>query len=199
MPTSLIEIRPGLSEHLREEAARIHYAAFGQKFAPILDERAATPVLAPLLDPERMLAAFCGNQLVGFAGMQYAQRPLFRWRLAPFVRAFGRPRGFFKYVVCKLFIHQHCPPDQLLLEWICVDVAWRGKGVGQQLLAALFDFARARGYRAVRLGVVDTNRDARRLYERLGFVPVETHHYPLLRRIVGFSAETIMVKNLVRN
>lgn len=61
---------------------------------------------------------------------------------------------------------------------------------------AVFDFARKRGMRAVRLDVVDTNPDARRLYERLGFAPVRTRRCPYLFRRMGFSAFTTMVEEI---
>ena len=77
-----------------------------------------------------------------------------------------------------------------------VHPAMRGKGIGTRLLEAVFDFARAKGFGSVRLQVVDTNPDARRLYERMGFVATATHRHPYLRRMMGFSAVTTMVKEL---
>jgi ribosomal protein S18 acetylase RimI-like enzyme len=72
----------------------------------------------------------------------------------------------------------------------------RGKGIGTRLLESVFDFARTEGFSSVRLDVVDTNPGARRLYERMGFVPVKTGHYPYLRRVMGFSAGTTMIREI---
>ncbi len=47
----------------------------------------------------------------------------------------------------------------------------RGEGVGEMLLSALLERARADGFQAVSLSVAPANR-ARRLYERNGFVKV---------------------------
>ena len=49
--------------------------------------------------------------------------------------------------------------DRFLIDGICVLKAQRGKGVGSQLLAALYQEAAERGYGAVRLDVVE-NADA---------------------------------------
>jgi ribosomal protein S18 acetylase RimI-like enzyme len=49
----------------------------------------------------------------------------------------------------------------------------RDRGVGTQLLGALIDPARANGLDHVSLEVLVRNADARRLYERLGFAPVD--------------------------
>jgi len=53
-----------------------------------------------------------------------------------------------------------------------VTAAWRGHGVGAQLVQAAVAHARTLpGVRAVRLGVSESAPGARRLYERAGFIP----------------------------
>jgi ribosomal protein S18 acetylase RimI-like enzyme len=49
----------------------------------------------------------------------------------------------------------------------------RGQGIGQALLAGVVEPAREAGLEHVSLEVLLRNADARRLYERLGFVPVD--------------------------
>jgi GNAT superfamily N-acetyltransferase len=45
----------------------------------------------------------------------------------------------------------------------------RGRGVGEALVAAVIDWARARNATSVHLWVTETNKHARLLYERCGF------------------------------
>ena len=52
-----------------------------------------------------------------------------------------------------------------------VDPACRRRSVGARLVAAVLERAAATGHDRVRLDVVDGNVAARRLYERMGFVP----------------------------
>jgi ribosomal protein S18 acetylase RimI-like enzyme len=54
-----------------------------------------------------------------------------------------------------------------------VTPAARGRGVGQALLAAIVEPAREAGLDHVSLEVLTRNSEARRLYNRLGFVPVD--------------------------
>jgi len=46
-----------------------------------------------------------------------------------------------------------------------------GTGVGRALMTAALDELRARGFRTVRLWVLEANHRARRFYERAGFAP----------------------------
>lgn len=57
--------------------------------------------------------------------------------------------------------------------------AFRGRGVGRELLGRLLDEARSRGDVRMRLEVIETNEPAVRLYRSAGFVA--------MRRLVGFA------------
>ncbi len=65
------------------------------------------------------------------------------------------------------------------LEALGVVSAARGSGVARLLMGRVLDEARARGSRAVRLQVHESNAPARRLYESVGFVDA--------RRLLGFT------------
>jgi GNAT superfamily N-acetyltransferase len=47
----------------------------------------------------------------------------------------------------------------------------RGRGVGEALIEAATEWAKARGYDTLYLWVTESNSPARRLYERCGFAP----------------------------
>ncbi len=61
-------------------------------------------------------------------------------------------------------------PGEFYLDSIAVAPASQGKGIGRQLIYAAEDRARAEGHARTGLLVSDENPDARRLYERLGYV-----------------------------
>jgi ribosomal protein S18 acetylase RimI-like enzyme len=56
----------------------------------------------------------------------------------------------------------------------------RGRGIGTAIMRALMDEAQAAGL-PVRLEVASENDPSFRLYQRLGFVPIET--YPFYMRL----------------
>jgi streptothricin acetyltransferase len=55
------------------------------------------------------------------------------------------------------------------LEWIVVDSAWRGKGIGKALLQEAIAWARSNNLAAIALETQTTNIHACRFYERMGF------------------------------
>jgi ribosomal protein S18 acetylase RimI-like enzyme len=97
----------------------------------------------------------------------------------------------------RIFHSQDCE-GELYLKAIMVSTSMRDRGVGTQLLTGVTDFAWAHGFNSVRLDVVDTNPDARRFYERHGFVAIKIRRcmFPFLFicRPMGFSFATTMIK-----
>ena len=61
-------------------------------------------------------------------------------------------------------------PGEAVIRMLVVDAAVRGVGVGEALVRACVDVARADGCTMVRLSSQEDMRAAHRLYERLGFV-----------------------------
>jgi streptothricin acetyltransferase len=55
------------------------------------------------------------------------------------------------------------------LQWVVVERAWRGRGVGRMLIERALDWTRTRGLRALVLETQTTNIDACRFYLRMGF------------------------------
>jgi GNAT superfamily N-acetyltransferase len=191
-----IQVQFGLPEACREDAAKILCAAFWRKLSPLMGARHIVPVLQHDMEPQMILAASVDGRLVGIAGVQWGDQHFVRFARATFVRELGVVRGSLKHLASRWAYSKEAASGELLLEALAVHPAMRGRGVGTRLILAAEDLALARGLTDVRLDVVDTNPRARRLYERLGFRPVEVHHYQLLRPIVGFGAYTTMAKAL---
>jgi len=188
MSQALISCVLGIPEQDRQEAGRILYAAFQRKLQPLLG--APEPVqriLAVGLNLDMALGAYTGERLVGLAGLHLGSRHLFGMTLRHCVTELGPLRGLYTRVAFELFGAGRCPPDQVRIVALAVDAAQRGRGVGSQLLEAVFTLAEERRLQAVRLEVVDTNVGARQLYERMGFVPVRTYRFPFIRGWLGLG------------
>lgn len=66
-------------------------------------------------------------------------------------------------------------PEESQLRWFYVDESLRGRGYGQKLMDLLLEFAGSKGYRRIILWTVSQLHEARRVYERNGFVLSEEH------------------------
>jgi ribosomal protein S18 acetylase RimI-like enzyme len=191
-----VEIRLGLPEALRRDAAELYYEAFRQKLEPLMDSAGhGIAILQAGFDPRYGIAALQEQKLVGVAGIQYGGHHFLNFKRSAFVQEFGWTRGLFKLALIQFASRPH-RRGQLLMDGIVVASSMRGQGVGTRLLVAVTDYARQNGFRSVRLDVVDTNPRARRLYERMGFVPTKTRTYPFLRDMLGFSAVTTMIRKV---
>lgn len=195
--TASFKIMPALPDALRAEAADLYIEAFWPKFSPILRHGRARAVrlFAPTLRLDRAIVAVDGDRLLGLAGFKDADGAFLDTELSDLQRAYGWLGGLWRGVAFGLF-ERKPKPDELLMDGIAVRPEARGAGVGTALLAAIEAHARAQAKTTIRLDVVDTNPQARRLYERVGFKPVRTERLGFLRPIFGFSASTEMRKSL---
>jgi ribosomal protein S18 acetylase RimI-like enzyme len=196
--TDQIEIRIGLPENRVKEAAELFYDAFQQKLYPILGNKEQGIVfLQKYIDSKNALVALCGNQVIGIAGLQHEGHNFFSPSISNLAHEFGWLRGFLKIIRMRICHSQNCD-GVLYLKAIMVSTSMRDRGVGTQLLTGVTDFAWAHGFNSVRLDVVDTNPDARRFYERHGFVATKIRNCPFpflsICRPMGFSSAITMIK-----
>jgi GNAT superfamily N-acetyltransferase len=190
-----VEIKP-LPERHRRRAAELCYEAFRTKFEPLLGPpEHGVAILERDLEPGLVIAALVEDQLVGLVGLEYSGHYFFNPRWGTFAREFGWLRGLLRLVLFLPFA-RHQREGDLTVGALAVAAPVQGQGVGTQLMEAAFDWACERGFRSMSLEVVDTNPLARRLYERLGFVPLKTQKLPSPLRRLGFSAVTVMVKEI---
>ena len=84
-------------------------------------------------------------------------------------------------IVAAVVLNEACDPAYHTIAWqfpgpwvivhrLCVTPRAQGQGVGRTLMAAVEDWARTRGYSAIRLDAFSLNPHALRMYDRLGYV-----------------------------
>ncbi|NLG51969.1 MAG: GNAT family N-acetyltransferase [Chloroflexi bacterium] len=193
---SQVEIRRGLPDEYRRQAAEILYDGFRRKYQAIFGSEAhGVAIMEKDLDPDNILIALRQGELVGLTGVEYGRGRYMRPRMATLAVEYGWLRSRLMMAASVLFFSPH-RKGELHLGPIAVKAGLRGQGIGTRLLEASFDLARREGLHAVRLEVVDTNPDARRLYERLGFRAIKVKHYPFVRNWMGLSAAITMIKEI---
>ncbi|HMS95620.1 MAG TPA: GNAT family N-acetyltransferase [Tabrizicola sp.] len=192
-----VTIFSGLHEHLRPEAARLYWEAFGGKLSRVLGPEArAHRYFERVIRADHCLAALDQTgALVGIAGFKTPLASFAGGTWADLCALYGPVGGRWRGRVLRL-LSDDTDHESFLVDGLCVARDCRGRGIGGQLLAALYREAGERGYASVRLDVVADNRRARALYERHGFLPTRTEKLGFLRHFFGFSATITMVRPL---
>ncbi len=188
-----LTIQRGFPEELRLAAAALYDVAFGAKLSiaiPAAAQRLA--VLARGIEPSFAFTAVRNDQLAGIAGFKTAAGSFTGGVTAGLLQEVLGPFGAVRALAILALFERKFTPGQLLMDGIAVAPEQRGVGVGTRLLQSLIDYARREGYGSLRLDVIDTNPAARRLYERVGFTPTATDHFPYLQWLLGFGAATQM-------
>ena len=193
---SQIEIKLGIPEELRHQAARICYDGFLSQMVSLLGSRQKVITLIEhSFNIERGLAAQTQGQLVGFVGLKYENRPFFQFERSHCIRELGLLRGLLAFLVFNISIAKPLS-DEMYIAVLVVDASMRGKGIGSLLMQSAFEIAQKNQCTAVVLDVASTNPNARRLYERLGFKLVRTIEFKYLPKWIS-SGGSIMRKELI--
>lgn len=185
----------GLPDPLRAAAARLYWQAFGAKLGRVMGPEAlALRWLQDAIMPDHAVVALSDEgALLGLAGFRSPRGSFAATDLATLARAYGRIGALWRWGALWC-LSREVDNDRFLFDGICVERGQRGQGLGSALIAAAADLAAARGYRELRLDVIDTNLRARALYERLGFRAAGVQRLGPLRHLFGFDAAVTMVR-----
>jgi len=186
-----------LAEGARVQAAALYWQAFEGKLGRLLgpDER-ALPMIRAALDPTHALGAVAADgRLVGVAGFRSAAGSFVS--LSPhLLRRFYGPLGSVWRIAALRLLGVDTDNDRFLIDGLSVAPDFRSQGIGRALLDELAIFARAEGYRAMRLDVAESNPRARALYERCGFRHVQRQRMPFAAPVFGVWSCDIMERSL---
>lgn len=188
------ELRFGLPDDLRPDAARLYWLAFGSKLGRLLgpEARALRYLEVTLRSDHAVVALDQRDRLLGIAGFKSPSGSFAGGTLRDMQGAYGVFGAAWRsWLLSRL--SRDVDNRRFLIDGICVAPSARSQGVGTALIGALCGEARRRGYPEVRLEVIDANLRARALYQRLGFRVLKTERIGLLAHVFGFRAATTMV------
>lgn len=190
-----------LSEALKESAIEVFLSGFEQKIDHLMlkprSRAQALRIYRDGADFSSGIYAVSRGRVTGMLGFHYQNQKFINLNLATLKREFGFFGGVTRKLSGSVFKDIHpLGHDEVRVQVIAVDNAFRGTGVGHRLLETLFAFGRTRGLSGVRLEVVDTNPGAKKLYEELGFADCGTLPYGPIAAKAGFSSQFRMKKHL---
>ncbi|KAA9010555.1 GNAT family N-acetyltransferase [Histidinibacterium aquaticum] len=192
-------VRRGFGPDDRPRLAELYWGAFGPKLGRVLGpERRALDFIAISASPQHALCVFDDSDaLVGVAGFQSAFGSLVAGDYQDLVAVYG-PLGAAWRALALRMLERPAARDELMVDGIFVDPAWRGRGIGTALIEALAREAVTLGRSSLRLEVAAGNDRARALYEERGFVAVSRRIRPALSLLCGLGRTTMMVRKLTR-
>lgn len=187
----------GLPDHLRADAARLYWQAFGSKLGLVMgpEPRALRFLNRAIRADQVIIAVDRHGALLGIAGFKTPNGSFASGQPQDLRAVYGRLGAYWRQALLG-WLSGGVDNDRFLLDGLCVDATVRSQGLGTALMAAISAEARTRGYTAVRLEVIASNTRAIALYERLGFAVTARQNIGLLRWVFGFSAALTMVRQL---
>jgi len=189
-------VQQGIPEDQIDVAVELYWQAFGAKLGKVMrPEVKAKRFIKRVMDADHALSAIDGQgQLLGVAGFKTHKGALVGGGMFDLWQVYGI--GSLWRAVLISFLERDVENERFLMDGIFVSPSARGQGVGTALLRALYDLGKTRGYKEIRLDVIDSNPRAKALYEREGFVAKDVHKLGLLEPIFSFKSATTMVREL---
>lgn len=180
-------IKQGLPESQKNDAIDLFLDVFREEFLPVLGERAkAKELLALTINWDNCFFAKHESELLGMLAFQADGTRFFSPSFGVIRSLYGIFGGLKRAIGLALLGHK-AKRGELYIEAIAVSEAMRGQGVGSELLATIFRFAREAGCETIALHVIDTNPRAKELYERLGFTLVKRTNIWPINNIIGWK------------
>ena len=192
-------ISPSIPDADRGAAAALYWEAFQEKLGMVMGPKAkGLKFIRRVLRPDHALCAHdTDGKLLGVAGFKTSEGALVGGDFADLQAVYGLFSATWRALLLNA-LERDTENDRFLMDGIFVTSHARGQGVGTALLRAITETAQQRGYKEVRLDVIDVNPRARALYERTGFEAIKTQHIGPLRHVFGFRSATTMIRSVTK-
>lgn len=194
---SSIRLLENLPAGLFNDSAALFLSALADKLVPVYGVGPrARHALACGFNRHMCICAVENDRLVGILGIKTEAEGFMNVRLStlqPFYCVIG---SLWRLVLLSFL--EHAPTaGEAYIDGVAVSPAYRGKGVGRGLIAALERWAIERGLSMIRLEVLNTNPRAEKLYRHLGFEAVQSHTVWPMGTLFGFRSSKVMIKSLI--
>ena len=188
MTMAEVKIVEGLDEQHVDEALRVLYDAFAEKFRiGFRDADDLRRLFRDSVDRTSCCSALVDGQFAGLLTIRTNGQEFYRLNMGALFTRFSLLRAI-RMLLNLLLLADGTKADEFVVDSLAVDPAYRGRGVGTALLQKAEERAAAMDKRTMSLGVVGENAGAIRLYERVGYRRTYTWDGYLVRLATG-SAE----------
>ena len=192
------ELHDGVKPEHVEDALRISYGAFQRKFRiGFSNSHHFVRMFKNQIDTNSCITASVNGNLAGILTILTREQEFYKLSLRTTFSLFNPIRAIRILLNLVIFSSEGRPAqDELTVDTLVVDPNHRGLGLGTALLNQAEVVATSQGKQRMTLSVIDENKGAMRLYERLGYRTVKTESGVCLRWVVGTQASHKMRKPL---
>ncbi|MCK4560516.1 MAG: GNAT family N-acetyltransferase [Calditrichia bacterium] len=192
-----IEIVQLLPNTLRNQAAKLLYESFYIKMRVLIKEKdKALRLIRAATNYESGFYVILDNKLVGITGIQNKGNKYFNVKFSDLLKEFSFFTALPKFIRFKLESISFPKDNELEIVALSVQKDMRGKNIGTSIINEIIKYAKEKEFNRLSLTVVDTNQDAKKLYERIGFSITKIVKYGFITRSAGFEAVIHMYKNI---
>jgi len=189
-----IEQQKTLTQKDKQDFSALILASLGEKLLPILGGKKKTLLfLQKSFSPKNCFFIKEKNSIVAFLAFKTKDGSFINPSLANFVDVYG-VFGIIKAFVFEIIEHK-LKTKEIHIQAIAVDPLFRGKSLGSNLVQHFFEYAKKKSYKIASLEVIDTNKRAFSLYEKLGFIIKKKHSIGFLKMFFPFKFDYALLMN----
>lgn len=189
----MVIINKGLPGKYKSSSAELLLKALSEKFIPILGSKdKAKRLIESSIEPGNCFSAEENGKLLGFLAMQTMEGSFLNPSLKVLIPIYGIFRAIIKAISLSMLQHK-TKKNELYIEGIAVNEFARGKGIGTELIEAMTEFAKNKGYKNLTLQVIDTNPRANELYKKLGFSIIKNSKIWPLNKLIGWPFNEVFL------
>lgn len=196
----IIKGESALNQKQKQQAAEIFYDGFREKFEKLIikpeSERQGIKIIKNSIDFENGIYALYGEDIVGVLGLNYHSKRYINYKWTELREEFDMRKAVYVFVIDTIANYHNLSDTDIRVEKVVVDSKYRGMGIGKMLFQYLFRYAEERGFKNVKLEVIDVNQVAHNLYKSLGFIDIEEIDFSELGKAAGFTSVFNMIKKL---
>ncbi len=186
-----------LPKEMHSKAVEIFSQAFQNKYGTIFKtENEFKKFISILILQKKMIYAYKDGILYGL--LIYSSKES-KTHTTPknMIQTFGFFRGMKRFVKLAPF-HEKIHKGEMHLDFMCVSEEARGRGIGTLLMQEAIEIAQREKYKELTLAVIDTNEQAKKLYETLGFKTLKKVETTPLNKLYHWDYKTVysMVKKI---
>ncbi len=192
-----MEIRQGIGEEFRDQAADVYWAAFEDKLGNVLGPKIlGVAFFRRVMVSHQAFIAFEGDKLLGIIGFDIGEGGVVGGGFTDLFATYGI--GAFWRGSLLMSFTRIPKLKALMVDGIAVREEYRSQGIGSALLARVEDYAREHQCDEIILEVINTNPRARTLYARRGYEVTGRRNILFFSRLFHFQSAIQMTKKLNR-